>query len=192
MQKEDERDMVEMVSSATTKLYSENADDLRNHFRWRYPNPVYWDIIDDAVDDTFMVFFLRYEELKDHPNIKAWLRKTCDHKVKDGYRKVYEDITKNDPLDVADNLPDVNFEHPFYAQMTRTEVREYLPKLLAYVVIEHVLDGMTVKEIANKLEVSENIVKDMLRQALAKLEKVRKAQYGEEDERDGHKNIHDK
>lgn len=65
-----------------TLLYQENVDFLYNLCRKKTGyDPAYTDLIDECIQETFVLAIKNYSILKDHPNVRAWLVRTCLNRI---------------------------------------------------------------------------------------------------------------
>ncbi len=44
-------------------------------------DPAFNDLIDETLQEVFILAFEQYPVLKDHPNLLGWLMKTCNHRL---------------------------------------------------------------------------------------------------------------
>ncbi len=59
-------------------LYEDNVSFLLMLCRKRVGyRKEYQEIIEDCIQDTFIIAMAKWDTLKDHPNIRAWLVRTC-------------------------------------------------------------------------------------------------------------------
>ncbi len=72
---------------------TEKEQFLEDCYRQHYPfllqlcrreigeNPLYVDVIDTCIQDTFLLAYRAYEEIKDYAYLRAWLVRTCMHRL---------------------------------------------------------------------------------------------------------------
>lgn len=44
-------------------------------------DPAFSDLVDETLQEVFILAFEYYDTLKDHPNIQGWLMQTCNHRL---------------------------------------------------------------------------------------------------------------
>ena len=58
--------------------YQQNYSFLLNVCRKKVNgNPIYMDLVNDCIQDAFLLAYQSYDSLIHHPNTRAWLTRTC-------------------------------------------------------------------------------------------------------------------
>ena len=64
------------------KIYNEYYDSLRR-MCWAkiHHDSAYIDLIDETLQEVFLLAYQNYDNLKNHPNVLGWLMITCNHQL---------------------------------------------------------------------------------------------------------------
>lgn len=138
------------------------------------------DIAQSCVQDVLMTAYLKYAELKDHPNIAGWLYQACSYRM----NKYIDDLHKVWGREISlDRLTEcglaVGQEEPIQrwheTEDSRSTVNEMLEELSdsdkALLSARYIEDG-TINEIAKKRGTTVSTVKVQLHRARKKAEKI--------------------
>ena len=140
---------------------------------WRHVHydPLYLELAEDCVQETFLLLFERYDQLANHPCMGRWLLLTCMHKLDNALYKrhvrekraafsmnEYPELSLPERQSNIDRWLDAD-----YAQECIQRVRETLTEKESTVFEDYFLEGLTAAEIAYKRSVTEGSVKSILR-----------------------------
>ncbi len=114
----------------------------------------------DAVQDVFVKYVSLKRDFSDSEHKKAWFIRVTINRCVDLFRK--RNVRAYTPLDETDEIPD-NSEN-FLASSVKSML-DSLPEKFKTVIILHYLEGFSVEEISNVLEISVSAVKMRLARA---------------------------
>lgn len=154
-----------------SNLYQENAAFLLLLCKKRVGyNQVYQELIEDCVQDTFVIATKKYELLLEHPNVRAWLVQTCMNlllpKLKreqikaqwtafslDDTKKIYE--PQINPIETH--------LHEKHDRDMLLKVKKDLTPKEQMIIHRYFLEKQSMREIANAFGISENAVKGAIK-----------------------------
>lgn len=119
---------------------------------------------EDAYQETFFTYFKKERQFESDEHLKAWLIKVTISKCKDILLK------RKYPLDIEE-LEIADDEKPFSKEEVM-DLKDAINKLkfeYKEAILLFYMDGMSIKEIANILDVTENVVKLRLSRGRKKL-----------------------
>ena len=123
----------------------------------------YDDAVEECIQDVFVSAYRCYEELKVHPNVQAWLYKTCQYRMQDKIRQLrrhYARTAGEDALAVQSS-PE-NMERGVEKSSVMETFARFLDSLNAReqtLLKKRYLHGESIREISTAMEMNENTVK---------------------------------
>lgn len=164
-----------------TMLYRDNAHFLYNLCRKKTGyDPLLTDLIDECIQDTFVIAVENYESIKMHPNIRGWLVRTCMNRLLPAVEKQrrYQRMVEcsiDDP-----SLKECPFESTLegtYESHNHKQFLDLLISSLSYeefnIYEEYFLHRLTMKQIAQQYHTNINHIKNIIKRIRRKAKKMR-------------------
>lgn len=138
----------------------------------------YNDLIDECIQDTFLLALLNYELLKTHPNVRAWLVTTCMHRLipraeQFRFRQTFvayslDEVSYNPPLTShdSDSLT-ILLQKEFYQELSHALTSDQQQTFKAYFI-----DQLTMKAIALKSHKTECQIRAQIRAIRSKAKRI--------------------
>lgn len=147
-----------------TRLYEAYAQKLRR-FCQRYVG--YRRELDGAVEecvqDVFLCAYRHYDQVKDHPNIQAWLYKTCEYRMLDQVKRHRRHVSRVVPEEWAEHTgAKEDIEEWVDTEARRNEWAAFFKTLTDQeqtLLHAHYVQGRTIREISQALEMNESTAK---------------------------------
>lgn len=163
------------------EIYHRYSPFLRNLCRKKTEgNPTYSDLIEDCIQDTFTIAFQEYEKINAHPNIQAWLIRTCLNRLLPKLkqqRKRFEVVkfslddtryqTEHPQVDVIANHTRIKEAELFQQNLLRELDKQ--EKIIYYYYFE---ENFTMRETGTRLGISEGDIKNILKRIRRRAKKV--------------------
>ena len=161
------------------KLYDENITFLSRLCRKKTGyNPAFTDLIDDCIQETFLVALVEYEKLAEHENPRGWLVQTCIYRLMSAMkqeRKREELIT----LSFEDNnIPSYFNSDTVETYLMQKNAHSFLSTLLSQLTQEegdifkaYFYNQDTMQSIAKMRGCSENYIKSVIKRIRRKVKK---------------------
>lgn len=130
----------------------------------------YHELIEDCIQETFVLAAARWEELREHPNIRGWLVKTCLNLLKDRQKEYgrrqrllrrWWTAEARDSREQGDDL-----ERHIRQEAARTALEKLMETLTPEenrLYAAYFLERQTMKSIAAREHMTENQVKNILK-----------------------------
>ncbi len=159
-----------------TNVYQENATFLLLLCKKRVGyNRAYQELIEDCIQDTFVIATKKYELLLEHPNVRAWLVQTCMNlllpRLKREQTKMQLTAFSLDDTKKAYE-PQINYiEAYLHAAICREillEVKNDLTPKEQMISYRYFLEKQSMREIADAFSISENAVKGTIKKVRRK------------------------
>jgi RNA polymerase sigma factor (sigma-70 family) len=164
-------EMTEQKRASLSQVFSEKRGQIRNFIRKRIRD---LSLVEDLLQDVFAQLVNTYDDIE---SVDAWLYTVARNRINDYYRKkkteslddMYTDSNGEDTLanllpDIADGPDQVYLREAIWEEVM--DVLEGLPSEQAEAFAMHELDSYSIKEIAEKQEVSVNTVLSRKRYAV--------------------------
>jgi len=154
------------------QLYNEYAGILRKICQKKTQGDhAYTQIIEEAIQDTFLAAYQSYDLLQKHPNKEAWLIKTCLNRLRPKLRAERARRRLIDhSLDDSTVMPIIDPDHDIDEFVRKLDVAAFQSTLLSMlqpleedVFRLYFLEDNTMQQIARDLAISENQVKLQIR-----------------------------
>ncbi|MDD3222357.1 MAG: sigma-70 family RNA polymerase sigma factor [Clostridia bacterium] len=137
------------------------------------------DTVMDILQDTYLKAFASLGQLQDAAKFRAWIKRIAHNRTIDYLRKAKpvmfsqmstdsEDVVEFED-DNAANLPEVVIDRKETARLMK-EIMDVLPAEQRVVIAMHYYEGLSVKEIAETLGVTEGTIKSRLNYGRKKIE----------------------
>ena len=138
------------------------------------------DLIMDVLQDTYLTAFQKLEQLKESNSFRAWVRSIAHNKTLNAlrdrrvlYTASVVSVETENVLNVEDNrienMPEATIDQQETSRLVR-EILDVLPDEQRIVIGMFYYDQMSVSEIAEELECSENTVKSRLNYGRKKIQ----------------------
>ena len=138
------------------------------------------DLIMDVLQDTYLTAFQKLEQLKESNSFRAWVRSIAHNKTLDAlrdrrvlYTASVVSVETENVLNVEDNrienMPEATIDQQETSRLVK-EILDVLPDEQRIVIGMFYYDQMSVSEIAEELECSENTVKSRLNYGRKKIQ----------------------
>lgn len=146
------------------ELYRQHAQHLRRFCRQFVGfRREYEDAVEECVQDVFVCAYRCYDELCVHPNVRAWLYKTCRYRMQDKVKMLRRHYEKNRSDDLLENLPgDENIERFVEKSSAQEDVERFFASLEARdraLLEKRYMEEESIREIADAMRMNENTVK---------------------------------
>ena len=128
----------------------------------------------DAVQEAFVAAHLRWRRVQRYDDPVGWIRRVAINKLRDGHRRrtrkdrAVERLATASPLPAADPTPDAASHRMVDGDATLAMLAT-LPKQQRLCIALFYVDGLSIAEIADALEISEGAVKFHLHQGRNRL-----------------------
>lgn len=159
-----------------SELYERNSRALYNIAYTYIKNP---DDAQDIVEDIFVTALKKARQLYGYENPDGWLYKTLYYKLKEYYRGRITGISAGtvkavsyEDIDIDEAAAGVCFEDGLVDKIAFCEFLASLPVREREYIIYRYIIGMKIKEIADKMGVSQGAVKQLWQRAKKKLKKI--------------------
>ena len=119
----------------------------------------------DAIQDTILSCYENLKSLKQNRYFKTWMIRILINKCKDM-------IQKKKLVTYTDQMPETPFHEEEYAAMEWAQVLETLDSKYRLVVLLYYMEGFSVREISNILDLPENTVKSRLYRGRKKIAEI--------------------
>ena len=111
--------------------------------------------IADAISDTILVCWEKLSQLKEARYFRTWMTRIL-------INKCYEQIRKNKPVSVQDQVPDYGYWENKYENIEWTQTLDSLPQRYRLVMILYYVEGFKINEISKMLDMPKGTVKSRL------------------------------
>lgn len=159
------------VDDHFSALYEDNVSFLLMLCRKRVGyRREYQEIIEDCIQDTFIIAMAKWDTLKDHPNIRAWLVRTCLNLLLPALKK--EQASHRITTSLSDEecksyAPDEDEIEKYLRMAHNRQALEDLYHSLTpkerSVFEDYFLEEKSMRVIASEYGVSENNIKNILK-----------------------------
>ena len=140
------------------------------------------DLIMDVLQDTYLTAFQKLEQLKESNSFRAWVRSIAHNKTLNAlrdrrvlYTASVVSVETENVLNVEDNrienMPEATIDQQETSRLVK-EILDVLPDEQRIVIGMFYYDQMSVSEIADELECSENTVKSRLNYGRKKIQTI--------------------
>ncbi|MBI4403412.1 MAG: RNA polymerase sigma factor SigZ [Deltaproteobacteria bacterium] len=124
--------------------------------------------VDDILQNVFLKIHSKMASLKDQTRFESWVFEIVRNSIADYYRNNQRSEALNDDLDSFESaLPEPEAEQRL--ALSLRQIVEKLPEPYRTALIVTDLDGMSQKDLARKLEISESGAKSRVQRAREKL-----------------------
>ena len=165
------------------ELYTAYAKDLERMCRRKVGyDPTFYDLIDETIQEVFLLAYEHYSTLKNHPNIGGWLMQTCNHRLlpyvkQQRSRNKYHEFSLDHP-----DAPLIATKEDIAGTVVETiENRAMIDNLFALLTEKEqttfqafFLEKQSIAQIAAKEKTSENSIKALIYRIRQKAKKSRK------------------
>ena len=118
----------------------------------------------DAIQDTILSCYENLKSLKQNRYFKTWMIRILINKCKDM-------IQKKKLVTYTDQMPETPFHEEEYAAMEWAQVLETLDSKYRLVVLLYYMEGFSVREISDALDMKESTVKSRLHRGKNRLQR---------------------
>lgn len=130
----------------------------------------YLDLVEDCVQETFLLLFQRYNELQNHPYIGRWLYVTCINKLKNAlYKCRVRENRAAFSMDEHPNMPVCDAQTAVERWLEKDASVECISRILktltakeSEIFEDYFIEGLTAKEIAYRRGITLTSVKSIL------------------------------
>ncbi len=130
-----------------------------------------YDLARDAVQETFIKVYLKYDTLKNKEAEKSWIYKIALNESKQIMRRKYFNIERVEESCECLFEKYISDSECNYADTLNEAIIKLSPKL-RYVIVAYYYNELSIKEISSALGVSENVVLQRLRRGRLKLKDI--------------------
>ena len=109
----------------------------------------------DAISDTILACWEHLGSLKQAGYFRTWMTRIL-------INKCYEQIRKNKPVSVQDQVPDYGYWENKYENIEWTQTLDSLPQWYRLVMILYYVEGFKINEISKMLDMPKGTVKSRL------------------------------
>lgn len=164
--------------TAISELYARTCEKVRFAVKVMIKDD---DTVDDIVQDSYMKGFKSLTQLKDAESYQAWMKQIAHNKAVDWLRsnhkvRYVEEFLPMEEMEAqermeerVENLPDEAMDRKETTRLLN-EILDAVPEEQRAVVCMYYYDQLTLREIAEKLDISENTVKSRLTYGRKKVE----------------------
>lgn len=169
-----------------SKIYSEHCDSLLNFCRYIiFNDPKYSDLIEETVQETFILAMERYDTLKDHPNVEGWLRETSKKKISSELKKSRSRAKRHAfSVDNESSLTIADTDDLIQQAIDKNYVYEIVLKLKSQLTEKELIifetffiQKKSIMEISNLTKQKPNSIKAMIHRIREKAKKIKKENF---------------
>lgn len=146
------------------ELYRQHAPSLRRFCRhFVGGRSEYDDAVEECVQDVFVSAYRCCDQLRTHPNVRAWLYKTCQYRMQDKVKQLRRHYGRTMSEEALRFAPSEENIDRFVEKSSVQEEMERFFSLLSEkdreLLSRRYLSGEPIRDIANALAMNENTVK---------------------------------
>ena len=144
-------------------------------------NRLYADLVDTCIQDTFLLAYQAYPEIKQHANLRAWLARTCLNRLLP-YAKLQRKRMEHEAFsldeDTARVMKEPGFPNTGEDKLALLELLEQVQGLLSdqerRIFRDYFVEGLTAPEIARQRNLHTGTVKATIHAIRQKAKKAKK------------------